>query len=799
MRRVTAFIAAAILAVTARESLAAWPNDPFVGGVPVCTAIGVQSTPVGCSDGSGGAFFAWVDSRGGANDIYVQRIDAAGAAQWTTNGVAVCTAASSQLTPQITPDGSGGVVLVWADFRSGTSWDVYAQRVNAAGAVQWTVNGVAVCTASSDQVNPVLVVDTGGEVTIAWADFRNAANYDVYTQRLSSAGASQWTANGIALCTAAGNQANPRIIQAAANSMIVLWEDSRSGSSDVYAQRISGPGTIQWAADGLGICIEPNGQTGISAIADGSGGALLTWNDARSGNFDIYCQRINNSGTPLWTFTGSAVCTAANTQAQSAVASDGSGGIMVAWADSRSGTTQVYAQRMSVSGVPMWTADGIAVRNFGTGLASGIRLVADGARGAIVAWEDSRPLTNTDIYAQRLSSQGLGLWTTNGTPISSAINSQFGITMVSNGDAGALLAWTDERVGGAADDIYCQRIERYGQIGDPQAVITDVRDVANDQGGSVRVSWTASYLDVEPEFGIFDYRLWRQVPVSLAARLALTRGISDDPDQAAARGHLWLGLQAYAWELVTAQPASSLTDYSLTTSTTSDSVAGSNPLTVFMVEARTADWVGADRWYSAPDSGYSVDDLAPAMPAPFTGFFDGSASRLAWHPNSEPDLAGYRLYRGSSIGFVPGPGNFVTAQPDTGYIDATGAPYIYKLTAVDVHGNESPAAILIPTGTLATGPDEPTRLALAGASPNPLRETGTIAFTLSRSGDATLQALDLSGRVLATLARGEHAAGAHAVAWDGRDAHGRRLAAGIVFVRLAAEGRVLTQRVVLSR
>jgi len=788
-------LVALALAALASPALAAWPNDPFTGGVPVCNATSIQGASVSCSDGAGGAFIAWQDNRVGSLDVYVQRINAAGVAQWTSNGVAVCTATSTQSAIQVAPDGSGGVAVVWQDVRSG-SYDIYAQRLNGSGVVQWTANGVAVCTASQDQTSPVLAVDTGGEITIAWSDFRGGANYDVYAQRLSSTGVAQWTANGVALCTAAGQQLSPRIVQAAASSMIVVWEDSRTGTTDVYGQRISGPGSLQWALDGVGICVETGSQSGISAMPDGTGGAFLCWGDVRSGNFDVYCQRINNSGTPLWTPTGTPVCVATGTQALPVLASDGSGGIILAWSDSRLTSAQVYAQRISASGVALWATDGIAVRNISTSQVSGIRIVADGARGAIVAWDDFRPFSNTDIYAQRLSSQGTALWPTNGTAVTAAFNSQFSLTMVSNGDAGALLAWTDERVGGAADDIYCQRIERYGQIGEPQAVITGVRDVANDQGGQVRVSWTASYLDVEPEFGIYDYRLWRQVPVSLAAQRALRQGMSEDPDQAAARRQLWFGAQAYAWELVTSQPANALSDYSLTTATTSDSIGGSNPRTVFMVEARTGDWVGADRWYSAPDSGYSVDDLAPAAPAPFTGHFDGSGTRMAWNPNTEADLQGYRLYRGSSVAFVPGPANLVSAQPDTGYIDAAGAPYIYKLTAVDIHGNESPVATLIPTGTLGMGGDAPARLALSGMHPNPLRDRGEVRFTLSRGGEATLRLIDVSGREVAVLARGPHRAGTHAVSWHAGD---RSLAAGVYFLQLAAEGSVLTRRVVLGR
>ena len=120
-------------------ALAVW----VPGGAPVCTATGEQSTCTITTDDFGGAIVAWQDLRNGNVDIFVQRINAAGVPQWTANGVALCTAAHDQTGPKITPDGAGGAIVVWSDYRSNTNNDIYAQRIDATGAVQWTANGVA--------------------------------------------------------------------------------------------------------------------------------------------------------------------------------------------------------------------------------------------------------------------------------------------------------------------------------------------------------------------------------------------------------------------------------------------------------------------------------------------------------------------------------------------------------------------------------------------------------------------------------------------------------------------------------
>jgi hypothetical protein len=288
-----------------------------------------------------------------------------------------------------------------------------------------------------------------------------------------------------------------------------------------------------------------------------------------------------------------------------------------------------------------------------------------------------------------------------------------------------------------------------------------------------------------------------QLGAELAARLApLAATAGDGSFTVGGKRYLQVryAAQDYFWEEVAQVTPRHLTTYSAVVPTAGDSIGGSNPLTAFLVEAIGDN--GASYWFTKPDSGYSVDNLAPVAPAPFTGEYLAGSVTLHWDPNAEPDLAGYRLYRGTTAGFVPGPANLVAALPDTGYNSAAGAPYVYKLTAVDVHGNESAVATLVPDGTLGIGGGGPAAFFLAPPSPNPAGGGGAsvLRFGLARPGRAELRVLDAAGRQVRTLLAGEIAAGEHRVAWDGRDDGGRPVAAGLYFVRLAADGRVANHR-----
>jgi hypothetical protein len=67
------------------------------------------------------------------------------------------------------------------------------------------------------------------------------------------------------------------------------------------------------------------------------------WHDYRNSNYDIFVQRVNASGTPLWTPEGVGICVDDHDQSFPTVASDGSGGAIITWADPRSGGNDIFA------------------------------------------------------------------------------------------------------------------------------------------------------------------------------------------------------------------------------------------------------------------------------------------------------------------------------------------------------------------------------------------------------------------------------------------------------------------------
>src|SRR5262249_47903052 len=149
----------------------------------------------------------------------------------------------------------------------------------------------------------------------------------------------------------------------------------------------------------------------------------------------------------------------------------------------------------------------------------------------------------------------------------------------------------------------------------------------------------------------------------------------------------------------------------------------------------------------------------------------------------------YRVYRGASSSFTPSLGNLIATQISTSYADVGPPGSYYKLSAVDVNGNESGFALVTPDQTTAVE-QSPIAFALEGVRPNPASGGHLqIGFALPTGTAARLELVDVSGRRLVSREVGSLGAGRHTVSLT------RRVAPGLYWVRLTQGTNQQTTRV----
>lgn len=205
--------------------------------------------------------------------------------------------------------------------------------------------------------------------------------------------------------------------------------------------------------------------------------------------------------------------------------------------------------------------------------------------------------------------------------------------------------------------------------------------------------------------------------------------------------------------------------------------------------------------------------VPPAAPQGFSAYPRASTSwavELYWIPNSEPDLDHYEL------DITGDPCETVKHQAYCGLFAVPGTEssyvfnnqnlvqfhwYQFRLRAVNSEGIAGPwsPSIILSSTAAAEEPTLPRSGITLSHSPNPFNASAHIEFTLDSAGPVTLRVLDVLGRHVQTLARGDYAPGVHSVTWSGTEADGRPAGSGVYFLELSTRGGRQTSRLLLLK
>jgi len=456
------------------------------------------------NDGSGNFIVAWGKGLTTDRNVYAQKVDASGVPQWSVP-VPICEAAEAQRMIQIVADGSGGAIIAWLDRRDGVADNIYAQRVNSSGSVLWSIDGKMVMHRPFDAISSSLrrlkmMGDGRGGAILAceiWINRPLGTSYDIYGQKINGSGDFQWpaaapTLEGINIFGWVNNQQNPALVSylpagSADVGAFIACEDSEKGST-IKLQKVDPAGNLLWGSTGVFMnfisgnffqenpAILDDGVGGVFAVCEQSGGKPPPY-----GTGPLLAQRLEAStGTwEVWGRSGVNVYDASlatgmllNPQ----IASDGAGGIVVAWSDGRNYAApdqnqfDIYIQRLDGTGarlysspMPICTAAGLQLLNVGTSTVFNSLITANGY--GLVTWNDFRRAPGikynvtvfdgppasfvtweTDVYAQKFQiSDGSPSWLLDGVPLTTASNLQLFPSLAGDGSGGGVVAFTDAR------------------------------------------------------------------------------------------------------------------------------------------------------------------------------------------------------------------------------------------------------------------------------------------------------------------------------------------------------------------
>lgn len=265
---------------------AAWATPVFL------TVAGAGLTLADLQPGDGTSVIAsMVRATGfaGAKTLRAQKVDATGALLWGATHVTVFSSGSLQFGnfPAFLSDGAGGAVFAWYTTGPLQSW---AQRVNAAGAIQWGTNGVSVTTTTTkERVSPSVAFDPASQTTyVGFLDHTPASSlYGVGAQAFDAAGARLWGANGATILATQTNFGTREMEAEVLDGKPTFFyvRDLAFNNGTLFAAALNGDGTPAWRGTSVTLGAQALGYSRLETLAKGDH-VVAIWQDTRNSPSD---------------------------------------------------------------------------------------------------------------------------------------------------------------------------------------------------------------------------------------------------------------------------------------------------------------------------------------------------------------------------------------------------------------------------------------------------------------------------------------------------------------------------------
>jgi hypothetical protein len=335
------------------------PDGNIVGNeIEVSSAGGPKWYPSIAADSNNGFVVAWHQVTGSYRDIYARRFGPDG--QPLGSEFIVCAQSFDQAYPGVAVNSRDEFMVVWEDYRSGTSADIYARLFHSNGTAAG--NELAVSTGTCWERSPEVAALPGGDFEIVWSD-NSSGEYDIYAVAYD-ADAGQ-LGSRFDVCTAAGNQTQPAIApgKGAEYDTVITWVDDNSGWNNVHARRFDIGG---WPIGKEVVANQSQNNQGEPSIAvDSLENFILTWHTYDNFYQTIRARGFGWDGRPLGAEL--LVCNVSGAQSDPVIAVGNDDRFMLAWNDGRSmsGSDDVFGRLYSRFG-PYFRTGTITSKPYGT-------------------------------------------------------------------------------------------------------------------------------------------------------------------------------------------------------------------------------------------------------------------------------------------------------------------------------------------------------------------------------------------------------------------------------------------------
>jgi hypothetical protein len=460
--------------LAASPAFAQWSEDP-AQNLTVADRPTGQAQPKMVPTDDGGFYVSWFGGGGDGYDVYLQRLDADGVAQWAEDGIRVADRNFSSTEDYgLAVDADGNALLAFRVVDGDGRAQAVASLVSPSGDLLWGEPGVFVSDDPNAAASPCVAGVPGGGAVVAWSSFSGG---EIVLQKLDAAGAPQWGPDGVALATPTGFFFLADLHADDAGNAIVSGSAQLSNfDRRLWAQKLaSADGAPLWGSDPVEVFDGSDGalQFGYfpSFVPDGSGGAVFAWYQVGGvGEGRVRVQRVLADGSLAFPQNGVEATAGTDRErtAPSAAFDEATEDIFVVWPEEQqveqTRTYGVSAQRIDAAGTRRWGDSGQPLVALGDAQASQVSALALGD-GAVFAWSLGSAPAPMRIEAARLDADGDFVWPGEIVPLKTAATANTRMRGALSSLGFAAYVWTDGAGGADPGVIKAQNVSADGDLG----------------------------------------------------------------------------------------------------------------------------------------------------------------------------------------------------------------------------------------------------------------------------------------------------------------------------------------------
>ena len=316
-------------------------------------------------------FTAAFDAQSGAKLIRMNKFDLSFQMQWPNEGYVVHQSTLDQRKVKLfeTADGIG---VVWSEIRDEVDFDLFYQRFNLEGQMQFDSSGVTLMDGVwvDNYVEGIYSTPDSNFILVWVNDVWGSGSLSFQKFNLNGEIAAGWPSDGYTLSSIGDPEKLKGQVISDESGILVAWEETYNFNKNIKANIIHWDGTLEWT-NGLLLTSAENDQINIDlAIDESSQTSLVIWEDFQNGNdLNIAGQFIDLSNNVLLN-ENVIICSNEEYQQSPVVKNVFDGHFLVLWEDERgflnsdpvlSGGLDIYGQVIHYDNGNVYSDNGIAL------------------------------------------------------------------------------------------------------------------------------------------------------------------------------------------------------------------------------------------------------------------------------------------------------------------------------------------------------------------------------------------------------------------------------------------------------